>query len=248
MAERRMFTKKITESDAFSELPATTQALYFHLCMSADDDGFSNQIRMAMFNAHADRKDLDTLIEKKFVIFFEDRGVAVVKHWKMHNYIQKDRYNETKYLEEKARLILKENGVYSVVSTMDTKCIQTVSKMETQVRLDKVSIDKVSLGEVRGVKEKPERENRTRFIPPTLEQVTSYCSERQNNIDPQRFIDFYESKGWMVGKNKMKDWQAAVRTWEQRDNEPHKSKAAQELDDFYKMGAEWVAKKKGENA
>ena len=248
MAERRMFTKKITESDAFSELPATTQALYFHLCMSADDDGFSNQIRMAMFNAHADRKDLDTLIEKKFVILFEDRGVAVVKHWKMHNYIQKDRYNETKYLEEKARLILKENGVYSVVSTMDTKCIQTVSKMETQVRLDKVSIEKVSLGEVRGVKEKPERENRTRFIPPTLEQVTSYCSERQNNIDPQRFIDFYESKGWMVGKNKMKDWQAAVRTWEQRDNEPHKSKAAQELDDFYKMGAEWVAKKKGENA
>ena len=245
MAERRMFTKKITESDAFSELPATTQALYFHLCMSADDDGFSNQIRMAMFNAHADRKDLDTLIEKKFVIFFEDRGVAVVKHWKMHNYIQKDRYNETKYLEEKARLILKENGVYSVVSTMDTKCIQTVSKMETQVRLDKVSIDKVSLGEVRGVKEKPERENRTRFIPPTLEQVTSYCSERKNNVDPQRFIDFYESKGWMVGKNKMKDWQAAVRTWEQRDNEPHKSKAAQELDDFYEMTARWA---KGENA
>lgn len=245
MAERRMFTKKITESDAFSELPATTQALYFHLCMSADDDGFSNQIRMAMFNAHADRKDLDALIEKKFVIFFEDRGVAVVKHWKMHNYIQKDRYNETKYLEEKARLILKENGVYSVVSTMDTKCIQTVSKMETQVRLDKVSIDKVSLGEVRGVKEKPERENRTRFIPPTLEQVTSYCSERKNNVDPQRFIDFYESKGWMVGKNKMKDWQAAVRTWEQRDNEPHKSKAAQELDDFYEMTARWA---KGENA
>lgn len=240
MAERRMFTKKITESDAFSELPATTQALYFHLCMSADDDGFSNQIRMAMFNAHADRKDLDILIEKKFVILFEDRGVAVVKHWKMHNYIQKDRYNETKYLEEKARLVLKENGVYSVVSTMDTKCIQAVSKMETQVRLDKVSIDKVSLGEVR---EKPEGENRKRFIPPTIEEVSAYCTERQNHIDPQHFIDFYASKGWMVGKNKMKDWQAAVRTWEQRDNKPNK--AAQEMDDFYTMAANW-AEKKGE--
>lgn len=240
MAERRMFTKKITESDAFSELPATAQALYFHLCMSADDDGFSNQIRMAMFNAHADRKDLDILIEKKFVILFEDRGVAVVKHWKMHNYIQKDRYNETKYLEEKARLVLKENGVYSVVSTMDTKCIQTVSKMETQVRLDKVSIDKVSLGEVR---EKPEGENRKRFIPPTIEEVSAYCTERQNHIDPQHFIDFYASKGWMVGKNKMKDWQAAVRTWEQRDNKPNK--AAQEMDDFYTMAANW-AEKKGE--
>lgn len=126
-------------------------------------------------------------------------------------------------------------------NTNVTDCNTLVTDCNTEKRREEIE---------KSIEEKRESigENRKRFIPPTLEQVTSYCSERKNNVDPQRFIDFYESKGWMVGKNKMKDWQAAVRTWEQRDNEPHKSKAAQELDDFYKMGAEWVAKKKGENA
>lgn len=67
--------------------------------------------------------------------------------------------------------------------------------------------------------EAPERKRYARkpFIPPTVEEVGAYCTERGNNIDPQAFIDFYESKGWMIGKNKMKDWKAAVRTWEQSD-------------------------------
>ena len=82
-----------------------------------------------------------------------------------------------------------------------------VAKCLPQDRLGKDSI-----GEV-----KRERAKATRFTPPTLEEVTAYCQERSNNVDPQRFIDFYESKGWMVGKNKMKDWKACVRTWEQRD-------------------------------
>lgn len=53
-------------------------------------------------------------------------------------------------------------------------------------------------------------------IPPSLEEVSAYCSERNNGVDPQSFIDFYASKGWMVGRNKMKDWKASVRTWEKR--------------------------------
>lgn len=61
-------------------------------------------------------------------------------------------------------------------------------------------------------------QNRTRFVPPTVEDVTAYVATRCNPIDPARFIDFYESKGWMVGKNKMRDWQAAVRNWEKRDD------------------------------
>lgn len=67
--------------------------------------------------------------------------------------------------------------------------------------------------------EAPERKRYARkpFIPPTVEEVRAYCTERGNNVDPQAFIDFYESKGWMIGKNKMKDWKAAVRTWEQSD-------------------------------
>lgn len=111
MAERRMFTQKITEADNFTELPPTTQCLYFHLCMNADDDGFSNKIRQAMFNAHADRNDFEMLVQKRFIIPF-DSGVIVIKHWRMHNLIRSDRYHKTDYLEERAALVLKDNGVY----------------------------------------------------------------------------------------------------------------------------------------
>lgn len=69
---------------------------------------------------------------------------------------------------------------------------------------------------------------RSRFIPPTVEEVKAYCQERRNNVDPQRFVDFYETKGWMVGKNKMKDWRAAVRTWEKRDGGRNQQKGEED--------------------
>ncbi len=97
----------------FTSMPPTTQCLYFHLCMSADDDGFSNNVRISMFNAHATVDDFNTLVSKKFILPF-DSGVIVIKHWKMHNYIQNDRYHETKFVEEKAQIVLKENDVYSL--------------------------------------------------------------------------------------------------------------------------------------
>lgn len=62
------------------------------------------------------------------------------------------------------------------------------------------------------------KEKRKRFSPPTADEVTAYCQERGNHVDPQRFVDFYTAKGWRVGNNPMQDWKAAVRTWEQRDN------------------------------
>jgi hypothetical protein len=200
-----MFTKKITDGDVFTSMPPTTQCLYFHLCMGADDDGFSNNIRIAMFNAHASTDDFNTLVNKRFILPFES-GVIVIKHWKMHNYIQSDRYHETKFLEEKSQLVLKENGVY-------TECIQDGYKMDTEVRLDKNSIDKVSIDKdnICGSKSK-------RFVPPTVEEIKEYCLERNNDVDANKFFDFYEAKGWMVGKNKMKDWKACVRTWEKSNS------------------------------
>lgn len=80
------------------------------------------------------------------------------------------------------------------------------------------------------------KDNRVAFTPPTLEEVARYCAERHNNVDPETFIDFYQSKGWKVGNTKMKDWKAAVRTWEKRRNTGRK---AQELDSFYAMAAEF---------
>lgn len=82
------------------------------------------------------------------------------------------------------------------------------------------------------------KDNRVAFTPPTLDEVSAYCRERQNSVDPEKFIDFYQSKGWMVGRNRMKDWKAAVRTWEKRSKENSNQKS-QELDSFYAMAAEF---------
>lgn len=219
MAERRMFAKKITESDAFLDMPSSTQMLYFHLSMNADDDGFVNNPKKIQRMCGASDDDFKLLIAKSFVILFES-GVIVIKHWKMHNYIQADRYRPTDYVEEKSMLGLKKNKAYTLdVNKMDTKCIQDVSVGKDsigKVRLGEDSIVKDSKGEsVRGEKAK-------RFIPPSVEEVEQYCIERSNNIDAQSFIDFYESKGWMIGKNKMKDWKAAVRTWERSRKQENK--------------------------
>lgn len=140
MAERRMFSKQITESDAFLEMPLTTQALYFHLGMNADDDGFINNSKKIQKLIGASEDDLKLLIAKKFIIPFET-GVVVVKHWRINNYLQKDRYKETLYLEEKSRLFIKDNKAYTL---NNTDCIQTVSKVYTQDSIGKNSIDKYS--------------------------------------------------------------------------------------------------------
>lgn len=136
MAERRMFAKTIIDSDAFLDMPLSAQALYFHLSMRADDDGFINNPKKIQRMIGASDDDCKLLIMKRFIITFES-GVIVIKHWKMHNYIQKDRYKPTIYQEEKAQLTLKDNKSY-------TECIQDVYSMETQVR-DRLELGKDSL-------------------------------------------------------------------------------------------------------
>ena len=218
-----MFTKKITESDAFLDMPSSTQMLYFHFSMNADDDGFVNNPKKIQKMCGASDDDFKLLIVKSFIILF-DSGIIVIKHWKMHNYIQADRYRPTDYVEEKSMLGIKSNKAYTLdVSKMDTECIQNgyIGKDSIgKVSIDKNSIDKDSKGEsVRGEKAK-------RFYPPTLDEVKQYCEERKNNIDPMAFIDFYSSKGWMIGKNRMKDWKAAVRTWERKRKEKYQSESS----------------------
>ena len=203
MAERRMFAKTIVLSDAFLDMPLSARCLYFTLGMLADDDGFVNSPKSVMRQVGASIDDLNLLIAKRFILTFES-GIIVIKHWRIHNYIQKDRYKESKYIEEKSVLTIDQNGAY-------TECIQDVSILDTQVRLGKDRLGKESIEEA----VKPPR---TRFVPPTVEEVRAYCTERNNNVDPERFVDYYASKGWLVGKAKMKDWKAAVRNWERKDD------------------------------
>lgn len=113
MAEKRMFSMKIIDSDAFLDMPLSTQALYFHLSMRADDDGFLNNAKKIMRNINATQNDYDLLLMKRFIIQFSD-GICVIKHWRINNYLRKDRYTETLYSEEMAMLDVKENGSYSL--------------------------------------------------------------------------------------------------------------------------------------
>ena len=213
MAERRMFAKTIVLSDAFLDMPLSARCLYFTLGMLADDDGFVNSPKSIMRQAGASTDDLNLLMAKRFILAF-DSGVIVIKHWRIHNYIQKDRYKESKYMEEKATLMIDQNGAY-------TECIQDVSTLDTQVRLgkdrDRIELGKDSVGEDNEDSATPPPTRAKRFVPPTVDEVRDYCQERGNSVDPQRFVDYYSSNGWMVGKSKMKDWKAAVRTWEQRE-------------------------------
>ena len=145
MAERRMFAKTIIDSDAFLEMPLTTQALYFHLSMRADDDGFVNNPKRILRLIGSSEDDMKVLLAKSFLIPFES-GIVVIKHWKMHNYIQKDRYKPTLYTDERNTLELTKQGVYEM---LDTECIQDGYKMDTQDRLgkDRLGKDRLELGE-----------------------------------------------------------------------------------------------------
>lgn len=121
MAERRMFAKTIIDSDAFLDMPLSTQSLYFHLSMRADDEGFINNPKKIQRMIGATEDDLKLLNAKNFIIPFES-GVVVIKHWKIHNYIRGDRLVETQYKDEKALLTVKENGAYTIAD--DIKEIQ----------------------------------------------------------------------------------------------------------------------------
>ena len=336
-----MFAKTIIDSDAFLDMPLSTQCLYFHLSMRADDEGFINNPKKIQRMIGATQDDLKLLALKNFVIPFES-GVVVIKHWKIHNYIRGDRLVETQYKDEKALLTVKENGTYTIaedikeIQLLDANdkrklayqnsslpysfsykirrafdgciCPSCGKKMTSSCKsamptiqhnlpiskggeheIDNISVicescntsikdneteefnnaeviekwDKIMLFEKQGIKwfDNPEILNNPvdsqmsvkcqsnvgigkdrlgkdrlgkdrlgdskgetdvspsptktkRFIKPSLDDVRAYCQERQNNVDAERFVDYYEANGWKVGKNPMKDWKAAVRTWE----------------------------------
>lgn len=134
MANKRMFTMKIVDSDSFLDMPLSTQCLYFHLNMRADDDGFVGNPKRICKLIGCNDDDLKLLLMKRFILGFEN-GVIVIKHWRMHNTIQKDRYTPTTYSDELKQLGIKDNKSYTL-SPMETKCIQNVST-DIDIDIDK---------------------------------------------------------------------------------------------------------------
>ena len=236
MAERRMITRKVTDDDNFMSLSSSAQALYLHLNMAADDDGFNNQVTVSMFKAHASVDDLKSLLEKRYIYQFEN-GVIVIKHWRMANALRKDRYTPTAFKEEMKQLGIKDNGSYTLSGNqMATKRQPNGNQTATQIRIGKNSIE-----EINTVGEKRER-----FTPPTVEEVREYCIEKGYNVDPEKFWNYYESIGWVRGKTKMKKWKSAVAGWNTREKprgynsdnikeEPKKKERSYSQDEFERL-------------
>ena len=219
-----MFANAIVTSAKFLRMPATTRLLYYDLGMAADDDGCVEAFSvMRMTGATED--DLRVLASKGFVKVLNTDLVSYILDWNTNNQIRKDRYIEGmyKHLIDASCDVLLQDG-----NEMATICQPNGNQMAPQYSIGKSSTVKSSTGEESIVEDVPETGNTTtrkRFNPPTVEQVQEYCWERGNTVDPQRFVDYYTSNGWMVGKNKMKDWKAAVRTWEQNGKDSPKKQA-----------------------
>lgn len=178
MAERRMFAKTIIDSDAFLTMPASSQNLYFHLGMRADDDGVVNNPRTIMRLVGAHEDDMNILISKKFVIVLQD-SLIVIKHWKINNYIRSDRYVQSKYKEEISCLSLDENNAYSVNNNQVTTACQPAG-------IPTVSTGKVSIGKDSIVlKENIIKEKNQPFSPKIPQEL-------------QELFDYWNSKGIVV--------------------------------------------------
>jgi len=154
MANRRMFSKDITRSDAFLDLPISSQALYFHLGMEADDRGYVNNPKTVIRSIGATVGDLEQLVNKRFILVRED-GLILIKHWRINNLIKNDRFKETKYVNDLKKLFFDENNSYTETPT-NTPCLQIGTQVEPQDRLGKDSIGEYRLVEDSIVKERKE--------------------------------------------------------------------------------------------
>ena len=228
MGDRRMLTRKVTDDDHFMSLSSSAQALYLHLSMSADDDGFCNQVALCMFKAHASVSDLEALLSLRYVYQFES-GVIVIKHWRMANALRKDRYTPTVWQKEYAQLSLKENGAY----TMNGGCQVVANGLPDGC--PNISKDKLS---------KSNKSRVHKFTPPTLEEVKEYAKEANLNVDCDKFYTYFTTpddsgRTWIDSKgNPVKNWKQKLITWAGRER-PSRPKS-QTFDNYAETGKSHV--------
>lgn len=219
MAKKRMFSIDIVGSDAFLDLPYSAQCLYFQLGMRADDDGFVGNPKTIQRIAGTKASDLELLVKKRFLLQFPS-GVVVIKHWKINNQIQKDRYTPTVYTEEYQSLYIKDNKAYT---EMDASRIQDVSKMDTQISIDKDSLDKDSLDKNSRGGEK----HANGFFSNVLltdDEMQKLAVEIPNYEDYiERLSNYIESSG-----KKYKSHYATILNWHRKDDAEKEKSAPNE--------------------
>lgn len=218
MAQKRMFSLLVTDTDKFLDMSASAQALYFHLGMHGDDDGFVCSPRKIARAAGCNDDDLRLLASKGYIIPFES-GVVVITDWAINNTLKNDRYHPTIYAEEKAMLTVETSGRFRLGSSLEPPRNHVGTSLEPELNRTKPNITKQSK------ENRADKPPRTRFSPPAVEDVRAYCVERGNSVDAERFCDYYVANGWVQGKGKpIKDWRATVRTWERRSDSKCESK------------------------
>ena len=244
MAERRMFAKSIVLSDAFLDMPLSARCLYFTLGMLADDDGFVGSPKSIMRQCGASQDDMAILLQKRYLLGFES-GVIVIKHWRMNNYLQKDRYKRTTYLEELEQLVIDQRGAYTekgkngeryiesevsdpVNEPMYTECIQNVYT-------GKDSIGKDSIGKDRDIA-------RVRLGIYNNVQLTKGELNELMRIYPNDYQDMIENLStYMRSKGKYyEDHYATMMAWKRRDEAKAKEekKPGNYWDEFDKLKEE----------
>lgn len=240
MADKRMITRKVTDDDNFLALSASAQALYLHLSMAADDDGFCNQVSLSMFKAHASVNDLQALLTGRFIYQF-DNGVIVIKHWRMANALRKDRYTPTAFQEELAMLKIKDNGAYTKEDWLPDGCQAVAKRLPEGCRsIDKNRLNKNSLvnnrlGECEGEGEVLyELLTKDGDIFPVYQSMIDYYSKLYPNIDVRQ--EFGAMQGWCEANDKnrktFKGMKRFINGWLNRAKPKEKSfiEAAAELE------------------
>lgn len=215
MAEKRMFTQKILESDEFLDMPFSARCLYVGLNMNADDDGFLNCANKIIRITGASEDDLQILINKRFILDFGN-GVIVIKHWKMHNTLKKDRYKPTQYQTQFNLLTVKENGAY-------TERNQSGTNLEPERNH---SIDKSSKEEISIVEESVVEEESTST--PTLTEIKEYIVDNNLSVNPHRFFSYYNEQDWKTANGKLINWQQKLQEWDFNDKQKAKANAKSE--------------------
>lgn len=258
MAIRRMFSKRVIESARFLKMPLSSQALYFHLGMKADDDGIVEAYPVVKM-VGASEDDLKVLVSKGLVQVLTEDLVSYITDWTENNQIRADRkidsiYKdlllqinpEVKLIEKRPRADVLKRQMTDDGQPMDVQWTTNGQPMDG-IGKDRVVEDR--LEEDRAVKDKTgKKKDSVRFTPPTLEEVDQYIFENGYAVDAEQFISYYESQKWKKANGQpLSDWQAAVRYWERsRKEKKPQNRAAKELQGFYDMADEWSAERSGE--
>ena len=261
MAEKRMFTQKIIDSDAFLDMPLSTQSLYFHLNMRADDDGFINNPKRIQRTIGASDDDLKLLLAKRFVIGF-DSGVIVIKHWRMHNTLRKDRYNPTQYQDELALLDVKDNNAYTERCAAIPESVATTWQPSGNHPATQYSIGKYSRVENSIVESDMSDSDESDTPAPKPKKPSKHKYGEYDNVlltDAEleklkdEYIDYEERierlSSYIASTGKVyKSHFATIRNWARKDqsSQPvkkpiYKQTKAEELDDAYAMMSAWAA-------